>query len=201
MWVTHLNPISDGYDAGVLNTMPNVLHKFTYPFENGQKWNFGFEYRNLKYDNLTIDAQNKELSVNNPVPEKIMNQVKSDVAQGRKSEYTVPANFEAGGNPPDSEALGMAAWGTTYHYTVTIDNQDSKQRTAIFRIRNSSNVIFGLKKAGQSDYETEIYSMGDGENDWRAVSVDLPANTVTTFEVVTLPCGGNAGMKNQLVID
>ena len=88
----------------------------------------------------------------------------------------------------------------TYHYTITIDNQGEHGRTVDFKIRNSQNVIFGLKKEGWDNYETEIYSMGDKETDWQKVTVELPANKITTFEVVTLPCAGKGGMNNALIL-
>ena len=203
-WMTHATPTNDGYDA-LLYTMPSALHKFTYSFGNGQEWNFDYKHRNIKYDNLTISDQDTSISVNNPVPVSILNQIKSDVASGQKSYYEVPPGYyddpdNTGKNPPDAEALGMAAWGTTYHYTISVDNQGQRDRVVVYRMRNSQNVIFGLKRPGQSNYETGIYSMGGGEGDWQTFVIDIPADHVTTFEIVTLPCGGTSGLNNQLIL-
>ena len=40
--------------------------------------------------------------------------------------------------------------------------------------------------------------MEDDPNDWKKVTLELLANKITTFEVVTLPCPGNGGMNNKL---
>lgn len=186
--MTHINPMSDSWSART-HGMPGVLHKFVYPFGNGQEWHFDFLHRNIKFDNLTING-NSNTSVNNPVPTTpYVSGLLADVVAGT---YTLNAN--------DPEALGMAAWGTTYHYTVKINNADRYNRTVAFRINNSDNVIFGIKEEGWSDYYTILCSMGGGANDWVEHSVTVNGDSSKTFEIITLPCGGNAGLNNQLMV-
>ena len=191
-WHTHINPMSDSWD-GRTHGMPDILHKFTYPYGNGQDWNFDFLHRNIKGDNIEID-NNPGTSVNKPVEAYGISDLKSDVTSGINAHTAYP------------EALGMAAWGTTYHYKVVINNIGNDARKIALQVKNSSSIIYGLKKEGQSDYNTWYASLGDGNNDWKpddsdtAFWVDIPGNKITTFEVVTLATGWESGMKNLLIL-
>ena len=200
MWMTHTNPISDGWD-GTIFAMPSVLHNFKYHFETGQTWNFDYKHRNTKNDNITINSEDTSVSVNNAVPSTILDNVEQDVSKGEKSVYNVPSdwNIELHGIPADTEALSMAAWGTTYHYTITIKNASSNNMTVAFQIKNSENVIFGLRELGEVNYNPGIYSIGNGDY-WEERTADIPKESIKTFEVITLPCGGNSGMNNRICL-
>jgi hypothetical protein len=108
------------------------------------------------------------------------------------------------GGRPDPRALGMGEWGATYHYTVTIDNTGGSNRTATFETRNYDNMIYGYKMQGETYYHTDFNPKAvNSDSGWwkpTAMSISIPAHTVTTFEVVTMLAGGNGGTNNRIVL-
>ena len=186
-WMTHLNPINDAYGA-FLYIMPATLHHFTYHYlETDRKWNFAFDYQ----DGLSFTPEGgADVSVNKPVPESVIKNVKQDVAAGQNHFQGAPYIY----------SLGMGSWGATYHYTITVRNEGDSERSLGFRVKNYDNMIFGYKLAGTENYITQ-FDPSQGDDWWEAVSVGIPAHSSVTFEVVTLLAGGHGGTTYSLILE
>ena len=118
------------------------------------------------------------------------------MAAGRKEHF---ADDEA----PDKYAMSIGEWGATYHYTVTVQNTTNNDRTVNVKMWSAENMIFGLKKQGETTYSTQYYTQINNtpNNPTNTATVSIPANTTATFEFVTLLGGGIGGLNHSIVIE
>lgn len=189
-WMTHINPLNDQWD-GLLFAMPGSEHRFTYHRDIGGVWNFAYDYHDV--NDISIDAKGNA-SINNPVPNYILQNAALDVSKGQKEHFS---------GTPDELACGMGAWGATYHYTITIANQSDSEKSISYQVKNVENMIFGYKTLEDQNYTTQyIPSVGSGDSDWRSFqSIAIPANEMAAFEIVTMLGGGHGGTNNRIVLN
>ena len=118
------------------------------------------------------------------------------MAAGRKEHF-------AADEAPDEYAMSIGEWGATYHYTVTVKNTTSELRTAYVKTWSSENMIFGLKRQGETTYSTDYYSKiyNTPNAPTNTAIVNIPANSTTSFEFVTLLGGGLGGLNHSIVIE
>ena len=191
-WKSAINPLNDAWD-GVLTMLPNGLHNFKYHYNNtNRQWYFDFQHRDLR----NCDINGSSVSVNNSVPADIIDNAKRDMAAGRKVHF-------AEGEAPDEYSMSIGEWGATYHYTVTVKNTTSNNRTANIKMWSAENMIFGLKKQGETAYSTNYYAKiyNTPNTPTNTATVSVPANSTTTFEFVTLLGGGLGGLNHSIVIE
>lgn len=191
-WKSSINPLNDAWD-GVLTMLPNGLHNFNYHYnDTSRQWYFDFQHRDLRYCNINGSST----SVNNVVPSDIIDNAKRDMATGQKEHF---ADDEA----PDKYSMSIGEWGATYHYTVTVKNTTSNNRTANVKMWSAENMIFGLKKQGETTYSTNYYAKiyNAPNNPANTATINIPANSTTTFEFVTLLGGGLGGLNHSIVIE
>ena len=191
-WKSSISPLNDAWD-GVLTMLPNGLHNFKYHYNNtSRQWYFDFQHRDLRY----CDINGSSASVNNSVPSDIIDNAKRDMAAGQKIHF---AESEA----PDEYSMSIGEWGATYHYTITVKNTTSNNRTANIKMWSAENMIFGLKKQGETTYSTEYYTKiyNTPNTPTNTATVSVPANSTTTFEFVTLLGGGLGGLNHSIVIE
>jgi hypothetical protein len=206
-WMTHINPLNDEF-SGLVFAMPGGLHEFTYHFgQNGRKWYYDFVHRDSRDMNLSGGVG---ASVNNPVPQTVINNAKLDVATGQKNHFS---------GSPDALSLGMGSWGAAYHYTVTVNNTGGGSRKVTFNVLNFDSLMVGFKTSGAAAYQTwfagtiedssipdsQKRTAPDGDGNpavwWAPVSVWVPAYSSVTFEVVTVLLGGLGGVNNMVMLD
>lgn len=201
-WKSSINPLNDAWD-GVLTMLPNGLHNFKYHYNNtNRQWYFDFQHRDLR----DCDINGSGVSVNNPVPADIIDNAKRDMAAGTKNHFPDEYDSNTGenkGHAPDEYSMSIGEWGATYHYTVTVKNTTSNNRTANIKMWSAENMIFGLKKQGETTYSTEYYTKiyNTPNNPTNTATVSVPANSATTFEFVTLLGGGLGGLNHSIVIE
>lgn len=189
-WMTNINPLNDEWN-GLLFAMPGNEHRFTYHRDAGGVWNFAYDYHNT--EDINIDASG-DTSVNNPVPDYILEYATLDVASGSKDHFS---------GAPDELSCGMGAWGATYHYTVTIANNTSSEKTISYQAKTFDNMIFGYKSLSEMNYTTQfISSAGNEDSDWLSLkTVTIPSNSIVEFEIVILLGGGHGGTNNRLLLN
>ena len=192
-WLSSLSPINDN-TIGELFCLPGGLHNFKYHYGNTKRqWHFDFAHRNAEYINsdTSINA-----SVNEPVPEYILDAAKRDMALGRKNNFGDQI-------APDSQSLSMGEWGMTYHYTITVRNTLNFDCILYFETTKSENMIAGWKMPEDTDYNTTFYQLISPETtgNVKIAEVTIPKNSTKQIEVVTTLGGGNGGINNQLLID
>lgn len=189
IWITNTNPLYDEYDAE-LYILLNGLHRFQYPSQNGKKWNFAYNFHNLK-DINPIDSS--ETSMNNSVSEEIVSMLKEDVKLGYKKNFS---------GSPDPLTIGIGSWGATYHYFITVSNSTDKDYTLQYRVKNVSNMICGGKAVSDKTYSVQLISnIKDSDKDWFNVyEIKIPGNSVTSFEVITNLIAGPTGVNNSLYL-
>ena len=191
-WKSAINPLNDAWD-GVLTMLPSGLHNFKYHYMNtSRQWHFDFQHRDLRHCSINGSGT----SVNDTVPADIIDNAKRDMAAGRKEHF---ADDEA----PDKYAMSIGEWGATYHYTVTVQNTTNNDRTVNVKMWSAENMIFGLKKQGETTYSTQYYTQINNtpNNPTNTATVSIPANTTATFEFVTLLGGGIGGLNHSIVIE
>lgn len=191
-WKSSINPLNDAWD-GVLTMLPNGLHNFKYHYtDTSRQWYFDFQHRDLRYCNINGNGP----SVNDSVPSDIIDNAKRDMATGRKEHF-------AADEAPDEYAMSIGEWGATYHYTVTVKNTTSELRTAYVKTWSAENMIFGLKRQGETAYSTDYYSKiyNTPNAPTNTAIVNIPANSTTSFEFVTLLGGGLGGLNHSIVIE
>lgn len=187
-WMTHINPLNDEWD-GLIYAMPGNQHHFTYHRDAGGVYNFAVDYKDLR--EINVNASGIQ-SVNIPVESNTIEDVKSDVALGWKSHFS---------GAVDEKTISMGAWGATYHYTITISNTGQRNRTAAFRVKSVDNMVFGCKAAGEQKYTTQFIAKVANNADWFIpATVVIPANSTTTFEIVTILGGGLGGVNNSIIL-
>lgn len=201
-WKSSINPLNDAWD-GVLTMLPNGLHNFKYHYNNtNRQWYFDFQHRDLR----DCDIYGSSVSVNNPVPADIIDNAKRDMAAGTKNHFPDEYDSNTGenkGHAPDEYSMSIGEWGATYHYTVTVKNTTSNNRTANIKMWSAENMIFGLKKQGETAYSTNYYAKiyNTPNTPTNTATVSVPANSTTTFEFVTLLGGGLGGLNHSIVIE
>lgn len=201
-WKSSINPLNDAWD-GVLSMLPNGLHNFKYHYKDtNRQWYFDFQHRDLR----DCDINGSSDSVNNSVPADIIDNAKRDMAAGAKNHFPDkydPDTGENEGNAPDEYSMSIGEWGATYHYTITVKNTTSNNRTANIKMWSAENMIFGLKKQGETTYSTEYYTKiyNTPNTPTNTATVSVPANSTTTFEFVTLLGGGLGGLNHSIVIE
>ena len=84
--------------------------------------------------------------------------------------------------------MSIGEWGATYHYTVTVKNTINSSRNVYVKTRLAKNLIFGLKKQGETTYLPQYYAkiQNAPNNQVNTAAVIVPANSTTNFEFVTL---------------
>ena len=189
-WMTNINPLNDEWD-GLLYAMPGIEHHFTYHRNIGGVWNFAYDFRDLRSINKNASGND---SINNRVPEQILINAALDVAKGRKEHFV---------GAPDNLSCVMGAWGATYHYTVTIKNDTSTEKTVSYQAKTLENMVLGYKSSTDSVYETQfINTIGNDDSAWRSLkSITIPANSTIAFEIVTLLGGGHGGTNNRIIMN
>lgn len=189
-WMTNINPLRDEW-SGLTHSMPESEHHFTYHRDIGGVWNFAYNYRDLR--DINTDAKGSA-SINNPVPESIMINAALDVAKGQKEHFT---------GAPDGYALGMGAWGATYHYNVFVKNDTNSEKEISYQAKTFDNMIFGYKSSTDNVYKVRyIPNIGNDESDWTSLkSITIPANQSVAFEIVTLLGGGHGGTNNRIIVN
>ncbi len=189
-WKSSINPLHDRWD-GVLMMLPSGLHNFKYHFKDtNRQWYFDFAHRDLRYIDETGSGP-----VNHAVPEQIIEDAKRDMAAGQKNHF---GSDEA----PDAYAMSMGEWGATYHYTVTVTNTSSRDRTVNVQTWAAENLIFGVKEPGASSYTTAYYQRISNTPNApeTTASVTIPANTTSSFEFVTMLAAGVSGLNHAIVV-
>ncbi len=189
-WMTNINPLRDEW-SGLTHSMPESEHHFTYHRDIGGVWNFAYNYRDLR--DINTDARGS-VSINNPVSESIMINAALDVAKGQKEHFT---------DAPDGYALGMGAWGATYHYNVFVKNDTNSEKEISYQAKTFDNMIFGYKTSADNVYQVQyIPNIGNDESDWTSLkSITIPANQSVAFEIVTLLGGGHGGTNNRIIVN
>lgn len=189
-WMTNINPLRDEW-SGLTHSMPESEHHFTYHRDIGGVWNFAYNYRDLR--DINTDARGSA-SINNPVPESIMINAALDVAKGQKEHFT---------GAPDGYALGMGAWGATYHYNVFVKNDTNSEKEISYQAKTFDNMIFGYKSSTDNVYKVRyIPNIGNDESDWTSLkSITIPAKQSVAFEIVTLLGGGHGGTNNRIIVN
>lgn len=202
-WMTNINPFNDKW-AGVIFAMPGVGHSYTYSRSSGGIWNFAFDYKNLKDINANAEGNNL---ITKQMDETIINNAKLDVASGWKEHFP---NYPDDGDPTtdesrpvDEDSMSIGSWGATNHYTVTVQNVGNNDRSISYQVNTINNMIFGYKGANDSNYSTQyIPEVVSDDNVWETpVTVNIPAHSTVTFEVVTNLGGGHGGPHTQIVIN
>ena len=189
-WMTNINPLCDQW-YGLLYGMPGNEHRFNYHRDIGGIWNFAYDYRDLRDINVNASGSN---SINNPVPNEILEAAAADVKTGIKEHFD---------GAPDELSCGMGAWGATYHYTVTIFNSSDSQKTISYQAKTFDNMIFGHKSLEDINYTTSfIPNIGNEDSDWTSLhSVQIAPKETVVFEIVTLLGGGHGGTNNRLFLN
>lgn len=189
-WMTNINPLRDEW-SGLTHSMPESEHHFTYHRDIGGVWNFAYNYRDLR--DINTDARGS-VSINNPVSESIMINAALDVAKGQKEHFT---------GAPDGYALGMGAWGATYHYNVFVKNDTNSEKEISYQAKTFDNMIFGYKSSTGNVYKVRyIPNIGNDESDWTSLkSITIPAKQSVAFEIVTLLGGGHGGTNNRIIVN
>ncbi len=191
-WKSSINPLNDKWDS-VLMALPNGLHNFKYHYgSTDRQWYFDFWHRDLRYMNINGTTS----SVNDEVPYEIRNNAKLDMSSGQKLHF---GQEEA----PDEYSMSIGEWGATYHYTVTVNNTTNDDRVVYVNTWSAENMIFGLKTEGSSSYATTYYSKiyNTPNEPTNTVIVNVPKNSITTFEFVTLLGGGLGGLNHAIVVE
>lgn len=189
-WNVQINPLNDSNEA-LLHTTPDNLHSFTYHYDGNKQWIFDFKHRDTR--KLTLD-DNTSVSINEPVPESIVNQAKSDILNGIKS-------FSGS---PDEYALQMGSWGVTYHYTITAYNAGSSSKSVKFRLKPHAHYTLCGKRSDPSEYYV-FKDNGKCLNYWIPFDNEeaeiIEPNSCKTFEIVTMSALGEAGLENTIIIE
>ncbi len=184
-WLSSANPTYGGWNT-MLYAMPGNLHSFTYHYENTERlWHFDFEHRNTNYTNFTATD---DTSVNDKISDEILSRMKADVAVGHNS-------FDGA---VDTNALGMGSWGVLYRYNITVANNGTKDRLIDFNVDSTNYLIVGSKTETDTDYTFNYYPLDEGKK--TPVTVTLPKNSITSFEVVTLYGLSDSGLWHELVL-
>lgn len=201
-WKSSINPLNDKWD-GVLTMLPGGLHNFKYHYKDTERqWYFDFLHRDLRYCNINGSRQ----SVNDTVPADIADNAKRDMAAGIKNHFPDEYDAETGenlGNAPDMYSMSIGEWGATYHYTVTVKNTTNNPRSVSVKVWSAQNLITGMKEQGETEYTTEYYANIENtpNNPTNIGTVSIPANSIRTFEFVTLLGGGLSGLNHSIVIE
>ena len=192
MWMSSINPLNDAW-TGVLYSLPNGLHNFKYHYEDtDREWNFDFWHRDLRY----MDINGSSTSVNNEVPYEIRNNAKLDMAAGQKEHFGLE-------EAPDEYSMSIGEWGATYHYAVTVNNTTDSDRVLYVNTWSAENMIFGLKTEDSGFYSTTYYTKiyNTPNEPTNTAVVNVPKNSIVTFEFVTLLGGGLGGLNHAIVVE
>ena len=159
-------------------------------------------HRDLRYCNINGSRQ----SVNDTVPADIVDNAKRDMAAGIKNHFPDEYEPETGenlGNAPDMYSMSIGEWGATYHYTVTVKNTTNNPRSVSVKVWPAQNLITGMENPGETEYTTEYYANIENtpNNPTNIGTVSIPANSIRTFEFVTLLGGGLSGLNHSIVIE
>lgn len=184
-WMTNMNPLYDD-SHGLFTALPSNIHKFKYAYENGRKWNFDLEHYDLRMLDLNGGVND---SVNMKIPESVLEQLKQKAADGGTNTSQL-----------EPKSLGMASWGATYHYTLTVNNTTDNDRTVEYVMCNFDEMIVGNKLPSQAYYNTQ-YLRNVKTGDWRTVySINIPAHQTKTFEIAALLACGKGGTNNKILV-
>lgn len=187
-WITNINPINDKFGS-LIYAMPSQLHRFEYSRNIGGMWNFAYNYRDLREINESATGTQ---SINKLVDNTILNNVKADVALGWQMHTS---------GAPDDHSISMGEWGTTTHYTITVDNQTDETKEVSYRVSSFENLIFGYKLANSTSYTPQFLEKA-GYEEWKSpITVPIDSYSSVTFEVVTLSAAGGGGIHNSIYLN
>ena len=166
------------------------MHNFTYAHgDTGRIWSFDF----LHHDIETVgEVDDSSVIMNKAISEEDIQKLKTSVAAGRKIGFT---------GSVDEKSLSMGQWGATYHYTITLRNSDDSDHIAYFEMQKFESLIFGYKGENDITYQTSFNAWEGYKKWWCPITIQIPANSTKTFEVVMLSGGGNGGITSHIVID
>ena len=188
-WTSSINPFNEESDFA-LRALPGGLHNFTYAHgDTGRIWSFDF----LHHDIETVgEVDDSSVIMNKAISEEDIQKLKTSVAAGRKIGFT---------GSVDEKSLSMGQWGATYHYTITLRNSDDSDHIAYFEMQKFESLIFGYKGENDTTYQTSFNAWEGDKRWWCPITIQIPANSTKTFEVVMLSGGGNGGITTHIVID
>lgn len=174
-WMNNINPLKDAYAARYYTTPAN-LHSFEYRYDDTKKWKFDPLYKNTTFQKGT-GAYISEKS------DKIAQLQEAFETEGEPQHET----------PIDDTAIGMGGWGTTYHYTVTIDNAGSETRLIRLFGAGLDNTLYGLKNGTG-------YVVKDAQSSSKTSPADLDAWYIEpgerrVIEFITLSALGDGGQE------
>ena len=125
-----------------------------------------------------------------------MRNAKLDMASGKKLHFGQE-------DAPDEYSMSIGEWGATYHYTVTVNNTTDSDRVLCVNTWSAENMIFGLKTQDSVSYSTTYYSKiyNTPNEPTNTAVVNVPKNSIITFEFVTLLGGGLGGLNHAIVVE
>lgn len=125
-----------------------------------------------------------------------MRNTKLDMPSGKKLHFGQE-------DAPDEYSMSIGEWGATYHYTVTVNNTTDSDRVLCVNTWSAENMIFGLKTQDSVSYSTTYYSKiyNTPNEPTNTAVVNVPKNSIITFEFVTLLGGGLGGLNHAIVVE
>ncbi len=183
-WNVQINPINDDNEA-LIHTTTDNLHKFKYRFSDSKTWYFDYKHRKSNF--LTEDGDGID-SINQEVPQNIINAARNDIMSGIKTEAS-----------RDGNAAEMGSWGVVYHYTVTVNNTGTQTRKIKHRVKTGAHyTLVGMRENSSATYE---FKDTKTENGYQIpFEVAVPPGQ-KTFEIVTLCGGGDGGLENTIIVE
>ena len=183
-WNVQINPINDDNEA-LIHTTTDNLHKFKYRFSDSKTWYFDYKHRKSNF--LTEDGDGID-SINQEVPQSIINAARNDIMSGIKTAAS-----------RDGNAAEMGSWGVVYHYTVTVNNTGIKTRKIKHRVKTGAHyTLVGMRESNSAAYE---FKDTKTENGYQIpFEVAVPPGQ-KTFEIVTLCGGGDGGLENTIIVE
>ena len=183
-WNVQINPINDDNEA-LIHTTTDNLHKFKYRFSDSKTWYFDYKHRKSNF--LTEDGDGID-SINQEVPQSIINAARNDIMSGIKTAAS-----------RDGNAAEMGSWGVVYHYTVTVNNTGTKTRKIKHRVKTGAHyTLVGMRENSSAAYD---FKDTKKENGYQIpFEVAVPPGQ-KTFEIVTLCGGGDGGLENTIIVE
>ena len=183
-WNVQINPINDDNEA-LIHTTTDNLHKFKYRFSDSKTWYFDYKHRKSNF--LTEDGDGID-SINQEVPQSIINAARNDIMSGIKTAAS-----------RDGNAAEMGSWGVVYHYTVTVNNTGTQTRKIKHRVKTGAHyTLVGMRENSSATYE---FKDTKTENGYQIpFEVAVPPGQ-KTFEIVTLCGGGDGGLENTIIVE
>ncbi len=194
-WIAAINPLADRF--GVTHALPESVHNFKYAGDNNRYWYFDYLHRNADCLNSNTGVND---SINEPISNEVIEAAKSYMASNTPTEQA-----------PDPNALSIGEWGTTYHYTITVDNKMDETYIVNMQMQQSEGIIIGTKKEGENRIIEEYYGEagelkykenGQTYQVWKnRCTVEIEPKDMTTFEVTTKLVAGAGGTQYRIIAE